>query len=874
VTADPTIFTLVRDQAARTPDAVAVIDDRPVTYAVLADAAERVARFVAGAARVETPVGVLMRRDAALVATLLGVMGGGSAYLPLDPDDPPLRHRRVIDAAGCPLVIGDEDLLATIPAGPERRVPVRPAPAPDRPSSGLVGVDGSAPLPEVPASGLAYVMFTSGSTGTPKGVEVEHGNMVALVLTAKDLIGFTAADRYLALATVAFDISVAELFVPLVCGGSLVLRDRHLLLDPKGLARTIVEHGVTVAQTGPTVWAVLLREVADFPRLRVVVTTGEALAPPVGLRLTEIADEAWNLYGPTETTVWTTGYRLPRSGEVPAADRPLAFAPVGLPFTGVAAVVCDQAGVPVPDGAEGELWLGGAFVARGYRGRPELTAERFIERDGLRWYRSGDIIVRRPDGVLEFHGRADDQIKIRGVRIEPMEVEAAVLETPGVAQVAATWFERQDGGRSIVAAVVETARGASATGGAMHARLAATLPGAMIPSRVVVCDALPRSASGKVDRNVIRAWAASTVDLTSVGAVRSPDDEPRTATERELVGIWERTLGITGMGRGDHFFSVGGDSLAAVTMVLDAEAAFGVSLPVRSVFEAPTVAELAERIDLARAGPSDPGLGEFVFRLVPGGTGIPVFFVGAELKLARRGVWTPDCPVYAITHWARGVGFAKTGSVEEMARFHLPAIRAIQPRGPYRLAGYSFGGLLALELAQQLRAAGEDVALLFLLDPMPPLHVEGEVPLTEVREGVWAKVRRHARAIPKRPRAGARYGVQRLRDHRVWQWTAYRLVDLQGRHPNPVSAALLRHDRWPAYWYASARLGMNYVARPYGGPAMAVFAEAERHEAWRPVLGDGAEVHIMVSQHHALTEEPDLGRWMARLEARLGQASA
>jgi amino acid adenylation domain-containing protein len=881
---DQNLFALFARQAARRPDAKAVIDDTgATTYGALLTRACVIAdALTQRGLGAEQPVGVLMKRTSDLLAALLGILGAGGCYVPLDPEDPPERTRRMVDGAKCQLVLGHRLLLEEFRsrlhgagdlADTVELVDVERYAAAATIAASSEAADPRSRLPNADAPGghrLAYVLFTSGSTGTPKGVEVEHRNVVNLLLAGRDLFGFTESDRWLATSTVAFDLSVAELFLPLVTGGVVVLRDRRLLQDPHGLVKVIRDHGVTMFQTVPSVWSVLLSEIPDFPRIRVIATTGEAAAPDLARRLVDVADEVWNLYGPTETTVWATGHRLQRN----ETDRLSASVPIGRPLANVKARVLDEHRMPVPAGTEGELWIGGAGLGRGYCGNEQLTRERFavLEQDGRRFYRTGDVVVADVDGTLHYFGRCDDQMKIRGVRIEPMEVESAILACPGVTQAAATWFATASGSRSIVAAVVARPD-LTISAEDLHRFLEQLLPSAMVPSRFVFCDALPMSPSGKVDRKAIRARVA---DLPADPATAS-GREALTVTEGTLIGIWERTLNIRPVGRGDHFFTIGGDSLSAVTMMLEVEATFDISLPFRVAFEAPTLERLGERIDRAQAQQlarmnaplqtDELGNAAFVFPLSQQGRGIPIFFNNVNLRMAHKGLWDLDCPLYAVSQWAQGSGFAKAKSVEELARVQIDGIRSIQPHGPYRLAGYSFGGLVALEIAHQLRRAGETIELLFLLDPSEPL-TDGYL----LRP--W--IQRHMQQLASNPRNALPYvGTRALAILRraVWEWIGYHLVHFYGRHPNPISARLLPKNRWPAFWYTTQRLGRAYNPQPYDGEVLAMFiSHQERRAMWQKLLGPTADIRTFDSDHLGMFAEPALSLWLQPLRATLKES--
>ena len=909
---DQDLFALFAREAARRPDATAVIDDAgATTYESLsAQAGLIVNALILRGLHAEQPVGVLMYRTSALLATLLGTLGAGGCYVPLDPDDPPERTRRIIAGAGCRLVLGNKQLLEDLRS--HLHATADPAELPvlvdieQLADAAPVGSATDFPDPRFLLSRpnarggrrLAYVMFTSGSTGTPKGVEVEHRSVVNLLFAARDLFGFTESDRYLATSTVGFDISVAELFLPLITGGVVVLRERRLVLDPRRLVGEILRHGVTIFQTGPSVWSILLSEIADFPRLRVAISTGEAIAPDLARRLADISDDAWNLYGPTETTVWATGHRLGQN-VTPVLAHSSVSAPIGRPLANVEVRIVGENGIPVQTGVEGELWIGGAAVARGYCRNERLTRERFVtagDEGGARFYRTGDVVVEDASRTLHYLGRNDDQIKVRGVRIEPMEVESAILGYPGVTQTAATWFATNSGSRSIVAAVVARP-GLHVSADELHRYLVRLLPSAMVPSRFVFCDAVPFSTSGKVDRSAIRAAAAN----LSADATTASDPEALTETERTLIRIWEDTLNISPIARGDHFFTIGGDSLSAVTMMLEVEATFDISLAIRVAFEAPTLERLADRIDRVKRQKSaeartplqadDLGNAAFVFPLSQQGRGTPVFFNAIDLRMAHKGMWSLDCPLYAVSHWAQGSGFTKAKSLEELARVQVDGIRSIQPHGPYRLAGYSFGGLVALEMAQQLRRSGETIDLLFLLDPSEP-YTDGykmhfpkqDASANGASETLGARFKRHLRGVASNPRTAASYIGTRLRKtlwapvvalyqgsrRPVWEWISYHLVHFYGRHPNPISARLLPENRWPAFWHTAKRLGSAYDPQPYDGETLAMFiAHQERQGMWQELLGPTADIRIVDSPHLGMFSEPALSTWLRPLRDRL-----
>ncbi len=885
-------------QAEQHPQAVAVIDETDqLSYRELSARADAVAACLqAQGLEPEQAVAVLMNRRADLLAVLLGIWKAGGAYVPFDPREPFDRLYRMQTSCDSTLMMGDRELLD----GYRQHLKTKGVTLPRMIATESIPFDAvnTAPTP-VPTGGsrLAYLLFTSGSTGEPKAVEVEHQQVQALLQSACKLLGFSQYDRYLAASTIAFDASVTELFLPLVTGASLLLRDRRILLDPRRLAREVVEYGVTVIQTGPSVWQVMLAEVPDFPRVRVAITHGEAISPEFARQLAQQGDTVWNLYGPTETTVWATGAQL-RTDDPPGLST--TSAPIGYPLPHVVAHVLDDDGIPVPDGEAGELCLGGSSVARGYRNHAELTRAQFVTIHSERMYRSGDLVVRDANGALHYFGRNDDQIKVRGVRVEPGEIEAALQHIPQVSQAAATWFTTASGTKAIVAALV-LKPGATALAGDLHQSLSTILPATMIPARYLFLPVLPITTNGKVDRAAIRTEAEAPPSAgQNVPETREPGSSqtrqpPRRLnyTEQAIARVWQRILGLEVVAPDDHFFSIGGDSLAAVQMMLEIEERFGLLLPVHLAFEAPTLETLSLRVERAQQKQEDELSSGFVFPLVTAGEGPPIFFSGVELSFARRGVWELPCPLFSIANWAIGSGFVNASSLSALAAEHLEAVRQLQPAGPYRLAGYSLGGLIALEMAHQLRAAGETVEMLFLLDPMAPEHVRlsGDKILSQKNllsskqpESLRKKISKYCHKVVLGPdeRGVGEYiktllqlpGLPPIQRPAFFGWLHYLAVNQYLRRPNVASRLMFPRTRWRAFWFAAQRMVGNYVALPYDGSVVAVFCQQGlRGEVWKSLLGPNAREYWLEAPHLALFDEDMLKKWMGWLGEYLHSSS-
>jgi amino acid adenylation domain-containing protein len=596
----------VAEQAARAPGALAVAaaNGETLDYAALDARANRLAaRLRRLGVGPEARVAVALDRSPDLVAAALAVLRAGGAYVPMDPSYPAERLRRMAQDAAVVAVLAPSRLRGAFPAA----VPVL---SPDDPGDAAeIAAEAADPVAvEVDPEGAAYVIYTSGSTGRPKGVVVPHRAAAGYVAFVRGRFGLRPDDRVLQFASLAFDASVEEIFPALSSGAALVLRDDAMLAAPDAFMEALEARGVTVASLPTAYWHTLAAAVeggTGLPRtLRLVVLGGEAALPE---RVDAWARRAGgvtllNSYGPTEATIAVTYADLTRRDGPPGAP-----VPIGRPVTGARVYVLDAAGNPVPVGVAGELCAGGSAVTRGYLGHPAATAQRFVPDPfgppGARLYRTGDRVRWQAGGELEYLGRADDQVKVRGYRIEPGEVEAVLCEHPRVREAAVVALPDPAGGKRLAAYVTSAAGegGDGVEGGegpqpaALRSWLQERLPAYMVPAAFVVLDALPRTAGGKVDRRALPApdWGAS----------GEPVVGPRTPTEAQLCAIWEEVLEWSGdrgiVGVHQNFFELGGHSLLATQVVARVRESFGVELQVRTVFEAPTVAELAARVEQA-----------------------------------------------------------------------------------------------------------------------------------------------------------------------------------------------------------------------------------------------------------------------------------
>ena len=636
------IHQLIEIQAVARPDAPALLlGERVVTYGELDRRADRLARrLVDLGVRPGDLVAVGFDRTPETVAGVLAVLKAGAAYVPLDPEQPPARLRYLLEETSPSAVLLPRAFDARVPAHPVR-IFLEDEPALS--ASGLPGVD---------PRGLAYVVFTSGSTGRPKGVLASHLGVVNYITFLRTEYGLGEADVVLQIPDLTFDSSVRDLLGPLAAGARVALVERDRARDARTLLRKIPEHGVTcLLSVVPTMLRALLEAASDNPVphgfVRLVLASGEVLraADAAGVeRVFGPGARLFNQYGPTECTMTSSFHPVPPRQQ---ADDGSAL-PIGRPIPNARFYLLDGRMLPVPTGSPGELYIGGAGLANGYLNAPDLTAERFVAdpfagAPGARLYRTGDLAVHRPDGALDFRGRIDQQVKVRGVRVEPEEVEAALLEYPAVQR--AVVVAREDApGEVRLCAYLVASRGVPLSADPLRIFLRGRLPEAMIPSAFVILESLPLTPNGKVDRRSLPAPGPATPEREVLGR------EAPTPTEEIIAGIWADVLNVREIGLRSDFFSLGGHSLLSTQVVLRINEAFGLSIPLRTLFDTPTVEGLGRVVEeavLSQQGMKAPPLCPvprdaalplsfaqqrlwFLDQLLPGN---PLFNLGSALRL-------------------------------------------------------------------------------------------------------------------------------------------------------------------------------------------------------------------------------------------------
>lgn len=863
-------------QVERAPERLAVrMGAESLTYAGLDSAANRIAHLLLERLGSDNePVALLLPQSVAQVTAVVGALKAGKIYVPLEPAQPPARLAEAIADAGPRLVLTDAahcDLARQVASGPHVIEVEAAAVAPDR-RPGLV---------VAPDSG-AYIFYTSGSTGRPKGVLDSHRNVLHNVMRYTNTLHLCSEDRLTLLQGPAFSGAVSSLFGALLNGAASFPFD----VAREGADRIVgwlAAEAITIYHSVPALFRLVAPHGASLPALRVIRLEGD--------RATMRDLELFRRHFPADC-VLVNGLGATECGLVRqyflTPDRPLpeAVVPIGEPVEDMEVLVRGEDGGPVPEGEVGEIAIRSRYLATGYWGRPDLTAERFLAdpaRPGSRIYRTGDTGRLQPGGLLEHLGRQDGIAKVRGQRVEVAEVETALLALPGIAEAAAMVREEVPGEPRLVAYLV-LAAGAAPAAPELRRALAERLPAAMVPTAFVLLERLPLNDNRKVDRRALPPPPP-----------REPSGDervsPRDAIEYTLAAIWAEVLETRDIGIRDSFFDLGGDSLLAAAMVEAVEQASGRRIPIAALVDTPTIEGLAERLREAEMRPGPPML-----VLNSAGARRPLFFLHGDFagggfysrSLARE--LGPEQPLYAI-HPHGVTGPAVLGRVEAMADDHLKVLRAAQPAGPYLLGGYCDGGLVALEMARRLRADGEEVPVVMLLDSTAPtrgVRLLGGLAAIGDRLGRTPIEQRGDRLARWRARDEAarerlRYYRARLREARGtspgagWALIARRLHALAGR---PAAVPRVDGDGSsriaPGLTAHYRRAFLAYVPAPYPG-RLAVLRSQSPGDP-RPDLGWASvnrhvQVHAIPGDHLGCVTR-DVGGTARRIAACLAEAGS
>ncbi len=882
----------VEIQASRRPGVAALIDSNGrLTYGELNRRANRLAhRLVELRVHPRTRVAVCTSRRMDTVVAELAVLKVGAAYVPLDPSYPVERLRYMVEDSSAVALITDRILEPSFPPTEALHVCIE-----DCFDSGHL--PDANPDIAMTASDPAYAIYTSGSTGRPKGVLIEHRGLSNLVYWHQRAFHVTSADRATHVAGPAFDASVWELWPYLSAGATVYIADEMTRVSASHLRLWILEHSITISFL-PTPLAEQVIGM-DWPAscpLRALLTGGDALhkRPPPSLPFRVV-----NNYGPTENTVVAT------SGLVETTHNTTGTPALGRPIDNTEILVLDRNLQLVPVGVPGELHVGGFGLARGYLNRPDLTAERFISHpfrgNGCRLYKTGDIARYRSDGSLEFLGRADHQVKIRGYRVELGEIESVLCRQPGIEEAVVLPRANGPSGPALAAFVVP-ASGQEIDTEFLRDALNAELPSYMIPTSVTETEAIPLSAHGKVDRDALLKLEARTSD-----GVARPDEAPSTATQQAIAAIWCDLLERERVGIHENFLDSGGHSLLAVELLSRINAAFHIELPLRTVFEEPTIMGLARRIDLLNQLPvATSTTNDILVPLRATGSRPPIFLIApaggtvfAYYALAHH--LGPDQPVYALQDPAYEGNRLPCDTIEGMARLYIEAMRAIQPKGPYLIGGWSFGGTVAFEMAHQL---SDEVGLLFLIETITGVRAPGRTQKTPVERlklmyrnlGARASLALSGLATTWE---GVRYavvatrfggwlrrivrGIRNSTAERSFARSYERALnasapEIKGAGTLLVQQSVARH--WIRIAMANARAFRRYTPTPFPGKLTLFLAKrrltarpgSDPARGWSPFAEGGVDVRLLPGDHFSILRNPNVVRCAQILRDRADQA--
>lgn len=687
---DMCLHELIEAQVDRTPEQIAAMfGSESITYRELNKRANQLAHHIQGmGVKADDLVGVHIERSLDMLIAILAVQKSGGAYVPLDPGFPRERLNLIVEDSKLQVLLTHSDLDDSRPEHKAHMIFL------DSDWGDIAKNPETNPLSNVSAHNLVYVIFTSGSTGRPKGVQLEHRSVVNFLNAMLKKPGLTDKDILLAVTTLSFDIAVLELYLPLITGAKVLIASREETLNGQRLIEMIDTHAITIMQATPATWQLMLEAGWDGkdPKIK-ALCGGEALPLELAKQLTARTSSLWNMYGPTETTVWSTVYH------VKDADSGVL---IGRPIDNTNIYILDKYGHPTPIGVPGELVIGGDGLARGYFDRPDLTNEKFIpdpftKHDDARMYKTGDIVRYLPDGNIQFYGRVDNQVKVRGFRIELGEIETVLGQHPDIKQNSVIVREDQPGNKMLAAYLV-TNEGHDIPINQLRDFVSDILPQYMIPSVFVHLDELPLTPNGKINRRALPAPDLSTMDTGTEYVA------PRNKTEEMLVEAWQELLGVPRVGIEDNFFDLGGHSLLAARFVSKVEKQTSISIPLAKLFANPTIIKLAKVIlDQTLETP-------IITEQIPFFWAHGTDFANLKTHLGSKQPFftlfpsglQSDAPIY--------------DDVPNIINHYIEQMQRTQPIGPYMIGGYCGGGEIAFAIAQELKARGEEVSLLALID--------------------------------------------------------------------------------------------------------------------------------------------------------------
>jgi amino acid adenylation domain-containing protein len=856
---EQSIHDLFDAQSRRTPDATAIqFEDQKVTYRQLRERSNQLAHYLKKlGVGPGFRVGLCLERSPEMVVALLAILKAGAAYVPLDPNYPSSRLAFMIEDSQAAFVLTDSKLIDRLQGTQARQICL------DTDREKIGGEDSSQPEVRLLPDHSAYVMYTSGSTGKPKGVIGTHRATINRLCWMWREYPFQPGEVCCQKTTLSFVDSVWEIFGPLLAGVPSIILPNETVTQVDRLIDALASHHVTRIVLVPSLLRAIL-SCPDLPEklraLKIWISSGEALTKDLAQSFSERlpGHTLLNLYGSTEVAADATYY------EVRHPEK-LSSIPIGRPIANTRAYILDAYRQPVPINVPGEICIGGDAVSLGYLQRPELTAERFIpdpfsKTQDARLYKTGDLGCYRVDGNIEYLGRRDHQVKIRGFRIELGEIESVLRDHPGVRQCVLIAREDESGERRLVA-YFEPPSQQSLDVNDIRTYLKARLPEHMVPSVLVPMPKLPLNANGKIDRHTLPD--APHIRSESHTALVAPRDE----FEQILARLWSKVLRVPDLSVHDNFFELGGHSLLAVRIMVEIEKVFQRRLPLATLVQAPTIAELAAILRKQNWSPTWASL----VPIRPGGSRPPLFLMHAHggnvleyHSLVNH--LEPDQPVYALQ--ARGLdgNLGEGRTIEVMAADYIEEIRSLQPEGPYFLGGFCFGGLLAWEAAQQLTAAGQQVALLVLIQSMNPAFARFRPEVGLFRQWWYRSVKRLDLERDNLASRGMAYFGERCREFGqvMRAKTAIAFDNAFGRKRRAKTELSMGYVL-ESLRLEHARAYARYALRPYGGDVLLLRAEKQlpglmidEASGWNQAVGGQLEVCHVPGHQQTILGEPNV----------------
>ena len=853
---------LIEENAARFPDKTAVIyRDQKLTYTELINSSNQFANYLlASGIRQGDIIGLALECSIEMLICMLGLLRAGAVYVPLDPKYPKERIEFMLNDADAKMLLVARNNKGKFHSGATEKVI-------EDIWETLIKYPTTVPETIVNSSGLAYILYTSGSTGKPKGVKITHVNLINLLTSVQAKPGITPEDRLLAVTTISFDIAGLELFLPLITGAELMISELETARDGRLLLDMMEKENITIMQATPSTWRMMLDAGWNKPSPVKIFCGGEPLPRDLADQLIDLSSELWNMYGPTETTIYSIIKRI-RKDELITIGQPINHTQIYL---------YNEQMELVQDGETGEIFIGGEGVAAGYLNQPELTAERFLpdpfsSDPWARLYKTGDLARRLQNGDIEYLGRIDQQVKIRGHRIELGEIENILTGHPQVKQALVQAREDKPGDKKLVAYltlnftpdlpgdnnILDVPRSVTDS---FKALLKQTLPAYMVPNDYVVLQAFPLTPNYKIDKIALPVPLPKVSRLT-IGHL--PKDE----NERLIATIWSKVLGVKSVGTQDDFFDMGGNSMFAVRIMAQIEQQTGKRLPLSVLFENPTIGKLAKKMNTAEE--------EKWISLVPiktTGTKLPLYLVhGGGLNIilfqSIAKYLDADQPVYGLQAMGLNKPVQLPETVEEIAAVYVAEILASNPAGPYCLAGYSLGGLLAWEMAKQLISAGREVKFLGILDTYAGNGDEDCTPLHKI----ILKVERQFKKIPflirsfvQHPKESASYQIMMVKHKLFGQGGEKDLPDVAYFSPYETEIyRTYRNAQWQ-YKLAPAAISIHLFKVK---KRLYFLADLEKL-GWGRIATKGVKVNLVPGDHKTFLYPPNEREFAVILQKEL-----